>query len=290
MRRRDFVRSLGAAALSGPALLRSAAHAAEPKFRISLAAWSVHKAFFKGEMTMMDQPAFCKEVGIHGLELVNTFFLSPQYRYLNDLKKAAADNEVEILLIMCDGEGDMAHPEEKERMQAAKNHHKWVDIAEVLGCHGIRCNSGSGKQGEKEAIRRAAESFTELCDYAAQAKLDVIIENHGGLSSYADELAELMGTVGKPNFGTLPDFGNFPEGVDRYEGVRKMMPYAKAVSAKCHDFDDMTGMETKTDYDRMMKIVLDAGFDGWVGIEYEGSRLSEKEGVLACKRLLERYR
>ena len=289
MQRRDFVKTAGVAAMTGAAIAKGA-FAADNKFRISVAAWSMHKAFFAGEMEMMAQPAFLKELGIGGLELVNTFFKSPQYSYLQQFKKEAENNGVEILLIMCDGEGDMASEDKAFRMLSAKNHHKWVDIAHVLGCHSIRCNSGSGKPGDKEAVKRAAESFSELSDYAAQAGLNVIIENHGGLSSYPDDLVSLMKAVGKPNFGTLPDFGNFPDDVDRYDAVEKMMPYAKAVSAKCHDFDDRTGMETRTDYDKMMKIVLDAGYDGWVGIEYEGSRLSERDGILACKKLLEKYR
>jgi sugar phosphate isomerase/epimerase len=291
MERRDFlmtagIATLGASVLSGTA---RAAQEKDKKFRISLAAWSVHNAFYKDGMPMIDQPAFCREVGIEGLELVNSFFPSPQYSYLQTFKKAAADNGVEILLIMCDGEGDMAAEDKAFRMQSAKNHHKWVDIAHVLGCHSIRCNSGSGKPGDMEAVKRAAESFTELCEYAEQAGLNVIIENHGGLSSHPEDLIALMKAVGKDNFGTLPDFGNFPEEVDKYDAVAKMMPYAKAVSAKCHDFDDQTGEETKIDYAKMMGIVLDAGYHGWVGIEYEGSRLSEKEGTIACKKLLEKF-
>lgn len=288
MERRDFLKQAGVAALAGSALMRGAAAAADKKFQISIAAWSVHKAFYENGMKMIDQPAFCKSMGVHGLELVNSFFISPQHRYLMDFKKAADDNEVTILLIMCDGERDMASPDKAIRMGAAKDHHKWVDIAEVLGCHSIRCNSGSGKPGDKEAVKRAAESFTELSDYAAQANINVIIENHGGLSSYPDDLVSLMKAVDKPNFGTLPDFGNFPDEVDRYDAVQKMMPYAKAVSAKCHDFDEQ-GNETKTDYTKMMGIVLEAGYNGWVGIEYEGSRLSEPDGVKACIKLLERF-
>ncbi len=289
MERRDFVKTAGLTTLAAAALSKQAMAASDKKFRISVAAWSMHKAFFAGEMSMMQQPEFCASVGIHGLELVNRFFEAPQYGYLNRFKKACADNDVEILLIMCDDEGDMASEDKNLRMQSAKNHHKWVDIADVLGCHSIRCNSGHAKPGDKEAIKRAAESFSALSEYAAQANINVIIENHGGLSSYPDDLVELMEAVGKPNFGTLPDFGNFPDEVDKYEAVKKMMPYAKAVSAKAYDFDPQTGNETKIDYDKMMNIVLDAGYDGWVGIEFEGSRLSEKEGVIACKKLLERY-
>ena len=122
---------------------------------------------------------------------------------------------------------------------------------------------------------------------AADSKLNVIVENHGGLSSNGKWLRSVIQKVDLPNCGTLPDFGNFPPETDRYEAVEMLMPYAKAVSAKSYDFND-TGDETQIDYYKMMKIVLDAGYHGYVGIEYEGNRLSENDGILATKRLLEK--
>ena len=260
-----------------------------PRFEISLAAWSLHKAFFAKQIDQLGMVDACAEAGIAGFEMVNTFFPSPQYGYLKQLSKRAEDQGIKLLLIMCDAEGSMAGPEKDKRLLAAKNHHKWVDIAAVLGCHSIRCNTGA--QGDDpDALDRCAESFSALVEYADANGINVLIENHWGLSSDPAWLMALMDKVNHPRFGTLPDFGNFPEEIDRYDGVAKMMPRAKAVSAKCYDFDDATGNETKVDFDRMMKIVLDAGYAGWVGIEYEGERLGEREGIAACKRLLERYR
>jgi sugar phosphate isomerase/epimerase len=189
---------------------------------------------------------------------------------------------------MCDGEGDMADPDKAERRQAVRNHRKWLDIAGVLGCHSIRCNAGGAKAGDADAVSRCAESFAELVEYARADKLNVIIENHGGLSSDPDSLLAVVKQVNDPLLGTLPDFGNFPPEVDRYDAVRRMMPFAKAVSAKCHAFDE-AGNETKTDYARMMQIVLDAEYKGFVGIEYEGPDTDEVAGVRACQRLLERF-
>jgi sugar phosphate isomerase/epimerase len=229
----------------------------------------------------------CHELGIGGLELVNTFFPSPQYAYLKQLTKRADDAGVKILLIMCDGEGSMAGPERDKRLLAAKNHHKWVDIAAVLGCHAIRCNTGA-QPGDDDALERSAESFRALVEYADASGIDVLIENHWGLSSDPAWLMALMDKVDHPRFGTLPDFGNFPDEVDRYDAVQRMMPRAKAVSAKCYDFD-AAGNETKIDFARMMGIVRDAGYRGYVGIEYEGERLSERDGIIACKTLLERF-
>lgn len=292
--RRAFIQN-GARGAAGLALATSPATAignwgyAMSKFDISLAAWSVHKMVFAGKLKQIDMPKLCRrEFGIGGLELVNSFFPSPQYRYCKDLRKRADDLGVKILLIMCDAEGDMSHPDKAARVQAVRNHRKWVDIALTLGCHSIRCNSGRAKTGDRDAISRCAESFAALVAYARPDNLNVIIENHGGLSSDPGSLIAVMKKVDDPLFGTLPDFGNFPAGVDRYDAVRQMMPYAKAVSAKCYDFGD-DGGETKIDYARMMKIVLDAGYSGFVGIEYEGGRLSEIDGIKACKRLLERF-
>lgn len=256
------------------------------RFEISLAAWSLHKAFFAKEIDQLGMVDACAKHGIRGFEMVNTFFPSPQYAYLKQLKQRADDQGVELLLIMCDGEGSMAGPERESRLLAAKNHHKWIDIAAVLGCHSIRANTGA-REGDADALERCAESFAALCEYADANGINVLIENHWGLSSEPEWLMALMGKVNHPRFGTLPDFGNFPETVDRYDAVEKMMPLAKAVSAKCYDFGD-DGNETKVDFARMMRIVLDAGYSGWVGIEYEGERLSEDEGIAACKGLLER--
>lgn len=260
-----------------------------PKFRISLAAWSVHRLFYAGQLKQIDMPKLCRnEFDIGGLELVNSFFPSPQYTYCKELAKRAADHDVKILLIMCDGEGDLSHPEAKERRQAVRNHRKWLDVAAVLGCHAIRCNTGSGQPGDGDAINRCAESFAELVELARSDKLHVLIENHWGLSSDPDSLLKVVRKVNDPLLGTLPDFGNFPDEVDRYDAVRRMMPHAKAVSAKCYDFSGR-GHETRIDYARMMSIVLARGYDGWVGIEYEGNRLDEKAGIRACKSLLEKF-
>ncbi len=259
------------------------------KFEISLAAWSVHRMFFAGKIKQIDLPELCrKEFDIGGLELVNSFFASPQYTYCMDLRKRAEDSGVKILLIMCDGEGDMCHSDPTERRQAVRNHRKWLDAAHLLGCHSIRCNASGAEPGAPDAVKRCAESFAALVDLARPDKLNVIIENHWGFSSDPDALLAVLKEVNDPLLGTLPDLGNFPPEADRYEAVRKMMPYAKGVSAKCYAFDP-EGNETTIDYARMMRIVLDAGYRGFVGIEYEGKNPDEIAGVKTCKRLLQRF-
>ncbi len=291
--RRSF---LGAAAAVAAALSGSSVLAAEAgKFQISLAEWSLHKTLFAGKLNNLDFAATAKqEFGIEAVEYVNQFFKdkAQDAAYLADLKKRAADVGVKILLIMIDGEGNLGDPSLSKRMKAVENHYRWVEAAKTLGCHSIRVNAGSAGSYE-EQMHRAADGLRALSEFAAQHGLNVIVENHGGLSSNGAWLSSVMKLVNLKNCGTLPDFGNFriqgEEWYDRYKGVEELMPFAKAVSAKSHDFDE-AGNETKTDYLKMMKIVLAAGYAGYVGIEYEGSKLDEYAGVRATKTLLERVR
>jgi sugar phosphate isomerase/epimerase len=284
-----------AAGLATQATGRAALFAADPLYRISLAQWSVHRAIFSGKLKHLDFAATTKnEFGIEAVEYVNQFFKdkATDKGYLAEMNKRAADAGVKQLLIMIDGEGRLGDPSLQARAKAVENHYKWVDAAKELGCHSIRVNAGSAGSYEQQ-VHRAADGLRALTEYAAKQELNVIVENHGGLSSNGEWLAKVISTVDHPRCGTLPDFGNFriqgDEWYDRYQGVKELMPFAKAVSAKSHDFDDM-GNETNTDYLKMMKIVLEAGYNGWVGIEYEGGKLGEYEGIKATKALLERVR
>lgn len=229
-------------------------------------------------------------MGIDAVEYVNQFFKdkAKDTKYLTEMKKRAEEHGVMSLLIMCDDEGHLGDPDANRRKQAVENHYKWVDAAKFLGCHSIRVNAYS-RGTYQEQMKLTADGLRQLSEYAAGYKLNVIVENHGGLSSNGQWLVGVIEKVGLANCGTLPDFGNFPPQTDRYETVKMLMPYAKAVSAKSYDFDQQ-GDETTIDYYRMMDIVLAAGYQGYVGIEYEGKRLSEDEGILATKRLLEKIR
>jgi sugar phosphate isomerase/epimerase len=262
----------------------------EPLFKISLAQWSLHKMLYANELDHLDFPKTAKrEFGIDAVEYVNAFFKEKQSAaYIAELKKRCDGEGVASLLIMCDGEGAIGDPDETKRKQAVENHRKWVDAAAALGCHSIRVNAQS--EGEPaEQMKLAADGLRRLCEVGDASGINVIVENHGGLSSHGDWLMGVMKLADHPRAGTLPDFGNFYE-YDRYQGVKDLMPLAKGVSAKSYDFDDATGDETKMDYRRIIKLVLDAGYHGRIGIEYEGSRLSEFEGVRRTKALLEKIR
>ncbi len=270
-------------------------------FKMSLAQWSLHKALFAKEIDNLDFARIAREeFDIDGLEYVNQFFKdkAQDKAYLTEMKKRASDHGVQNVLIMIDGEGGLGNLDEAERNKAVENHYKWVDAANFLGCSSIRVNA-YGEGTADEVASQVVKSLSLLCDYAAQANINVIVENHGGYSSNGQWLAGVMSQVGKNNVGTLPDFGNFcmergqndagericVEEYDRYKGVQELMPYAKGVSAKTHDFGP-DGMETHTDYMQMMKLVKAANYTGFVGIEYEGSKISEMEGIRKTKELL----
>lgn len=273
----------------------------KPLFQISLAQWSLHRALQAKKLDNLDFPKVTKqEFGISGVEYVNSFFKdkAEDGKYLADLKQRCEDHGVESVLIMVDGEGALGNSNKDKRKKAVENHHKWVAAAKFLGCHSIRVNAQSSGSYE-EQVGLAADGLASLSEYAKSVGINVIVENHGGLSSNGQWLAQVIRKVNMDNCGTLPDFGNFAiqragKGrqeimYDRYLGMAALMPFAKAVSAKSHDFDK-DGNETKTDFKKVMQIVLDAGYRGWVGVEYEGRKLGEYDGIKATKKLLEKCR
>jgi L-ribulose-5-phosphate 3-epimerase len=294
-RRRFLQTAAAAASVAAVGAPRLAAAEEKPLYKVSLAQWSLHRTLRAGKMDNLDFAKVTKrEFGIEAVEYVNQFFAdkAKDNAYLTEMKQRAEDLGVISLLIMIDGEGALGDPDEAKRKVAIENHYKWVEAAKFLGCHSIRVNAQSSG-GFDETIPLAADGLRRLSEFASPHAINVIVENHGGLSSNGEWLAKVLSTVGLPNCGALPDFGNFQvaEGkwYDRYKGVGELMPFAKAVSAKSHEFN-AAGDEVRTDYRRMMKIVVDAGYHGFVGIEYEGDKHSEPEGIVATKKLLERVR
>lgn len=266
-------------------------------FDISLAQWSLNKAFFSGDLDNLDFAKVAREeFDLGGIEYVNQFFKdkATDMDYLKQMKQRAMDQDVKSLLLMIDREGNLGDTDSKARMKAVENHHKWVDAAKFLGCHSIRVNA-AGKGTAEEVAKAATEGLAKLSEYGKQAGLNVIVENHGSYSSDGKWLSEVIAATGMDNCGTLPDFGNFciergdggcKNMYDRYQGIKELMPYAKAVSAKSHSFGP-DGREKDSDYTRILKIVKDAGYRGWIGIEYEGNELPPMEGIRKTKALLE---
>ncbi|MDP6499548.1 MAG: sugar phosphate isomerase/epimerase family protein [Candidatus Marinimicrobia bacterium] len=313
MKRRDFIKQ--SAAITGGITLTGIGSSiisscnTSATFKISLAEWSLHRSLQSGDIDHLDFYSIAKnEFGISAVEYVNSFFFdkAKNLTYLQEMKTRADDLGVKSLLIMCDNEGNLGDPDNKKRAQAVENHYKWAEAAKFLGCHSIRVNARSSDYAPgswPESTRKlssfenqlllAADGLQKLVEFCDQIKINTIVENHGGLSSNGEWLSAVMDEVNHPRIGTLPDFGNFRiennEWYDRYKGVSELMPYAKAVSAKSHEFDE-NGNETGTDYYKMMKIVLDAGYNGYVGIEYEGTIHSEMEGIRLTLELLKKVR
>ncbi len=268
--RREFLTTVAAGA---------ALAAAPARDEISLAEWSINRSFFVNRRWRnLEVPQICRETfGIGALEFVNQFFENPVMGYLNQLKRNGKESDVRFVRIMVDGEGNMAAADRKERMEAAVAHRKWVDIAHYLGCDDIRCNMRGGlpdwKQ-DKDLVQRTAESFRDLLDYAKGSGLNIVIENHGGASSDPDVLVGVMKAVNDPRFGTLPDFGNINQGDDRYEVIRRIVPYAKGVSVKAAWSAD--GTHPLWDLEKLIKICQDSGFPGYWGIESSFGRLPQR--------------
>ena len=304
--RRSFLVSsagLVAAGLAGRTAAALTAVTKRSSYRISLAQWSLHKELKAGRLDNLDFAATTKDrFGIEGVEYVNQFFKdkAEDKSYLAEMNKRAADNGVTQLLIMIDGEGQLGAASLLQRVKAVENHYKWVEAAKELGCHAIRVNAASSGSYEDQ-VHRAADGLRALSEFGDRHDIDVIVENHGGLSSNGKWLTAVMEKVDHKRCGTLPDFGNFGidrnknEWYDRYEGTKELLPYAKAVSAKTYDFDESRPFVTvdtrwgkETDYRKMMQIVVDSDYEGWIGIEYEGGKLDEYAGIKASKELLER--
>jgi len=325
MKRRDFIQTSTAAAAGLGVLGLHSPSASMPVeeelFKISLAEWSVNSLIFgdkiqklgwmkfgdmlqndfdnlmKGNpMTNLEFPKFARWLGIEAVEYVNTCFFNKanNKEYLAELKNTCDGEGIKSLLIMCDAEGAIGDENKDNQQKSIKNHHKWVDAAAYLGCHSIRVNAQSSGSYDDQ-MKRAAEGLRMLAEYADKAGINVLVENHGGLSSNGEWLVGVMKMADHARVGTLPDFGNFTidynsgETYDRYKGVEEMMPFAKAVSAKSTHFNEK-GDEINTDYFKVMKTVLDAGYRGYVGIEFEGPEMTQAEGICATKRLLERVR
>ncbi len=269
------------------------------ELRISLAQWSHHKEFFAGVLKPIDFARIARGYGIEAIEYVNQFFpdKAKDKTYLDELNLRANDLGIDQHLIMIDNEGELAALNEAARKKAVENHFKWVEAAKYLGCRSIRVNlAGEGAEADVQAA--AVDALNQLTDFAKDLEINILVENHGGYSSNGSWLAAIMKQVNKPNCGTLPDFGNFClkrddagaciEEYDRYIGVQELMPFAKAVSAKTYEFSQF-GNETTIKYENMMAYVKNANYSGYIGIEYEGDKLRAEEGIIATRKLLEKY-
>lgn len=275
--RRNFLNRtsiLAGAVTAGFDSFSMAAKKDKPLFKISLAEWTLVQSIRGGEIDHLEFAEVAAKHGIFGIEYVNQFFMdkAKDAAYLKEMKKRAADAGVESLIIMCDREGNIGDPDDAKRSQTVENHRKWIGAAKALGCHSIRVNAGSSGSWD-EQVKLAADGLAKLTEIGAEAGLNVIVENHGGLSSNGKWLSKVMKTVDNERCGTLPDFGNFKisgkETYDSYKGIEELLPWAKGVSVKNRGWDG-EGNAIDIDFEKMLEIVLKSGFRGYCGIEYGG--------------------
>jgi len=305
--RRSFLKktALGTAALSTTAMMpiSSLLKEKEPLGmpRISLAQWSLHRAFEKGNLKAGDFASIAKnDFDLDAIEYVNTFYTAEAENevFWNQMRNRAVEEGVQSILIMVDNEGLLGDSDSTKRKKAVENHYKWIHAAKILGCHSIRINAfGNGQRWELHAA--LADGLGALAEYGAQEGIHVLIENHGLHTSDADFIIGILKRVNNPYLGTLPDFGNWclsaewgstgnkncSQIYDPVKGVSKFLPYAKGVSAKSYRFDT-DGFDSVVDYPALLKLVKVAGYTGYIGIEYEGSDLSEEAGIRATKALI----
>ena len=302
MKRRTFIRSsvIGAGALAATPLIARTTQ--QKALQISLAQWSLHRSFNDGIFDPVDFASIAKEkYKIDAVEFVNGFYhdKATDELFWNKMKARSADAGVKNLVLMVDDEGDLGSASEKKRLESVENHYKWVHAAKLMGCHTMRVNAFG--DADREIFRMAImDAMSRLADYAAESGVNIVIENHGLFSSDAALIAEIIKEVNRPNFGSFPDFGNWclsakwgttqgdcNKEYDRYQGVSELLPHAKAVSAKSYNFNE-EGEDTKIDYYKMMKIVKESDYKGYIGIEYEGMEKSEHEGILITKELMKK--
>jgi sugar phosphate isomerase/epimerase len=263
-------------------------------FKISLSQWSLHKELLAKRLDPLDFAKAANGFGIDAIEYVSQFYVgkATDRAYLAELKRRAAGEGVWSALLLINTEGELGAPQAKARQRSVDRHEKWLEAAAFLGCHAVRVNTDS-HGSEDEQANWVSDGLRRLCALSDTYGLDVLVENRGGLSSKASWLAEVLQAVGHRRIGSRPDFGSFDLGrgqaYDRYQGVRELMPFARAVSARTYDFDER-GDETSINFPLMLQIVRDAGYHGYVGIEYDGQRLSERTGIERTKALLERAR
>ncbi len=251
---------------------------------LSLATWSLNRLLRNTDkpIVYLDVPAMVRQhFGIEALELNNVFFAARDGDYLRKLVAAAEKAGVRLLNIAVDEQGDLSSADPSARELGLERYGAWIPIAAEMGIGAIRANSGGRAVADKPAgdpARVAAEqacidSLRHLCDIGKKHGVAILVENHWGLSADPGSLARVVAAVrqshGNDAAGTLVDWGNWPQHIDRWDALRQVFPYAMAVHAKVNDIDENLN-HPSFDHARCLQITREAGYDGWLGIEYEG--------------------
>lgn len=272
--------------------------------KISLAQWSLNRAFFDKALNPVNFASIAKnDHAISAIEYVNQFYTdnATDENFWAEMATRASDVGVESLIMMVDEEEKLGDLNDSKRKKAVEDHYKWVNAAKILGCHSVRVNA-FGEGSLEELKSSLTDGLGQLTEYAAKEKIHIILENHGLHTSNADFMVDVIQSVDNPFLGTLPDFGNWcltaewgstqtskncEDIYSPHDGLSKFLPYAKGVSAKSYTFDS-NGNETVIEYPKLLKLVKGFGFDGYIGIEFEGENMSEPQGIKATKALIEK--
>ena len=330
-KRRNFIQTTIAASLGIPLMgsnLISDSLLNDQNIKISLQCYSFASSLFTKKMNIIDFPKIVREdFNIDAAEYWNRPMVEKRRdsNFIRELNKRTNDYGLENTFMLVDlinfqtGESKSLCSRDKiERNFAIEEHKEWIEFSKAIGCKGIRVNLWSDNMTRSEVKSISQDSLGELLEFSNKINMSIVIENHGGYTSDAKWLIDLIKSINHPKLGTLPDFGtrNFcikrapktESGIfgsqcvdqyDKYKGVKEMLPYAKGISAKSHTFNN-DGEEMSTDYKKMINLIKASGFNDYIAIEYEGAImalyakgnskfLSSHEGILATKKLIEKY-
>ena len=256
--------------------------------KLAVQQYSFNRQLRSGELAMIDYPrTVVKGTGIKALEYYNGHMeeKARDTGFFEEVRKRCDDLGAVNTMMLCKSKDALDSPDPEIRASAIEGYRPWLDATKILGGQYIRVDVRSDGDPDEQK-KHAADGLTALCEVAgSEYELGIVVENHGGHSGNGKWVAELMETVALDNCGTLPDFQNFKE-YDPYMGIEEMMPYAKIVCAKAKAFDE-AGNEINVDYRRMLKIVKDSGYTGYIGIEFEGHGVDPIAGINLTKELIE---
>ncbi len=286
--RRDFLKistAAGLAALATPLTARAASdrgpfnRKGKPSLRLSLAAYSFRDTFptMRGKPNLK-VPAgkatdmfkfidYCAAHGCDGTELTSYFFAEETDAYLIALRRHAFLRGIAISGTAIGN--NFSHPKGPKRDAEIAATKQWIDRAALLGAPHIRVFAGVTKEIPRdEADKLVVSALEECCDYAGKRGIFLGLENHDSIGSAAT-LLPMVKAVKSPWVGINLDSGNFRTG-DPYQDFADCVPYAVNVQFKTEVHDGSPANKVPADLKRFTRILRDAGYQGWVALEYEG--------------------
>ncbi len=293
--RRRFLQNCSASMVAGFALRPDYATAIEPivrsgssKFKFSLAAYSYRGLLTSNppQLSLADFIDDCATMDLDGAELTSYYFPTPTKRdYLHQLRQQCFRLGLDVSGTAV--RNDFGFPPSQERDEQLVHVKRWIDHAVILGAPVIRIFAGEPKDGLSPARlhRLMVEGIEECCEYAGQHGVHLALENHGGPTATAQGMLAFIRDVQSRWFGVNLDTGNFYS-EDPYVELAQIAPYALNVQVKVVTSDAETRNKSPTDFGRLAQILRDAGYRGYIVLEYEEDGDPRKE----CPRYIETIR